>query len=305
LIGDSDTASLKKTIMGSGMSVSDLAFTAFSAAETYRDSDKRGGVNGARLALAPQKDWTVNRRTISVIEKLQSVMTEFNNQHSSGKQVSLADLIVLGGCAAVEKAAKDAGIEAPVPFTPGRVDTTQDLTDEESFEWLKPVVDGFRNFIADDFADISQGVAPEEMFLDKANLMKLTAPEWTVLTGGLRVLGLNYDGSAHGVFTDRVGMLTNDFFVNLADVDLVWEKMDNTAMEFTLNDRKTGMAKFTATRNDLVFGTNAQLRSVVDVYASSDGHARFVKDFVKVWNKIMMLDRYDVKGHKRYGQMPS
>ncbi len=303
LVGEAEVAALKQTILASGLSVSDLAFTAFSAAATYRDSDKRGGANGGRLALAPQKDWPVNRRAAPVVAKLLSVMSDFNDKQSSGKKISLADLIVLGGCVAIEKAAKDAGVDAPVPFTPGRVDTTQKLTDIEMFEWLKPIVDGFRNFVGEDFKQISQGVAPEELFLDKANLMTLTAPEWTVLTGGLRVLNVNHDGSTTGVFTDKVGVLTNDFFVNLTDTDLVWEKLDDTGMSFALKGRETGATKFTATRNDLVFGSNSQLRSIVDVYAGSDGHQRFVRDFIKVWDKVMMLDRYDVKGHKRYGTL--
>ncbi len=303
LIEAADIAALKQAILATGLSVSDLAFTAFSAAATYRDSDKRGGANGGRLALAPQKDWTVNRRAMPVVEKLRAVMAEFNKAQTGGKHVSLADLIVLGGCAAVEKAARAAGVEASVPFTPGRVDTTQALTDLESFTWLKPVVDGFRNFIDGDFEQISQGVAPEEFFLDKANLMRLSAPEWAVLTGGLRVLNANHDGSEHGVFTDKVGVLTNDFFVNLTDIDLVWEKTDEKGMTFTLKDRGTGAIRFRATRNDLVFGSNSQLRAIADVYAGSDGHHRFVTDFIKAWDKVMMLDRFDVKGHKRYAPM--
>jgi catalase-peroxidase len=299
LIGEVEIAELKKLIMETGLSVSDLAFTAFSAAAPYRDSDKRGGANGGRLALAPQKDWTVNRRAAPVIEKLRGVMSGFNGKQAGAKKISLADLIVLGGCAAVEKAARDAGVDVSVPFAPGRVDTTQALTDVEMFEWLKPIVDGFRNYVDDNFSQISQGTAPEEFFLDKANLMKLTAPEWTVLTGGLRVLNVNHDGSDRGIFTDRVGVLTNDFFVNLTDTDLVWEKTDVEGMSFALKDRDTGKPKFTATRNDLVFGSNSQLRSIVDVYAGSDGHQRFVRDFIKAWDKVMMLDRYDVKGHKR------
>jgi len=289
---------LKAAVLEAGLSVSDLAFTAFSAVSTYRDSDKRGGADGARLALAPQKDWAVNRRTLPVIDTLRDVREKFNAEHEVG--VSLADLIVLGGCAAVEKAARDAGVDAIVPFTPGRVDTTQDLTDEESFEWLKPVVDGFRNYIDPAYDEIAQGVAPEKFFLDKAHLMKLTAPEWTALSGGMRVLNLNHDGSSDGVFTDRVGVLTNDFFTNLIDVDLVWEKTDEAGMGFTLSERSSGKTKFTATRNDLVFGSNAQLRAIADVYAASDGHKRFVTDFIRAWDKLMMLDRYDVKGHKRY-----
>ena len=302
MVGEAEIASLKQAVLATGLSVPDLAFTAFSAAATYRDSDKRGGANGGRIALAPQRDWEVNRRAAPVVERLRGVMSDFNGQ-GGGKKISLADLIVLGGCAAVEKAAKDAGVDAPVPFTPGRVDTTQALTDVEMFTWLKPVVDGFRNYVADGYGQIAEGVAPEELFLDKANLMTLTAPEWAVLTGGFRVLNLNHDGSDNGVFTERPGVLTNDFFVKLTDTDLVWEKADEKAMSFVLKDRASGEVKFRATRNDLVFGSNAQLRSIADAYAGSDGHVRFVKDFVRAWNKVMMLDRYDVKGHKRYGAM--
>jgi catalase-peroxidase len=303
LIEAADIAALKEAILASGVSVSDLVFTAFSAATTYRDSDKRGGANGGRLAVAPQKDWAVNRRTVPVIETLRGVMNSFNGRQTAGKAVSLADLIVLGGCAAIERAAHDAGVNATVPFTPGRVDTTQALTDLEMFEWLKPVVDGFRNYIDPAFDQISQGAAPETFFLDKANLMTLTAPEWTVLTGGLRVLNANHDGSQAGVFTDKVGVLTNAFFVNLTDTDLVWEKADAEGMSFTLKDRATSTVKFTATRNDLVFGSNSQLRAIVDVYAGSDGHERFVRDFIAAWDKVMMLDRFDVKGHKRTAPM--
>ena len=303
LVGEAEIAELKRAIMATGLSVSDLAFTAFSAAATYRDSDKRGGANGGRLALAPQKDWPVNRRAAPVIEKLRGLMSDFNGRQAAGRNISLADLIVLGGCAAVEKAALDAGVDIRVPFTPGRVDTTQDLTDIEMFEWLKPIVDGFRNFVGEDFKQVAQGVAPEEFFLDKANLMTLSAPEWTVLTGGLRVLNVNHDGSNTGVFTDKAGVLTNDFFVNLTDTNLIWEKLDDEAMGFVLKRRETGTTKFTASRNDLVFGSNSQLRSIADVYAGSGGQQRFVKDFVKVWDKVMMLDRYDVKGHRRYGVM--
>jgi catalase-peroxidase len=303
LVGDADIAALKRAIAATGLSVSDLAFTAFSAAATYRDSDKRGGANGGRLALAPQKDWTVNRRAAPVIETLRGVMADFIRGQASGAAISLADLIVLGGCEAVERAAKASGIDIVVPFTPGRVDTTQDRTDVEMFDWLKPVVDGFRNYVDDGFQAISKGVAPEELFLDKANLMTLTAPEWAVLTGGLRVLNANHDGSDNGVFTDRVGVLSNDFFVALTDTDLVWEKRDEAGLHFALKNRETGATKYTATRNDLVFGSNAQLRAIADVYAGSDGHARFVHAFVKAWDKVMMLDRYDVKGHRRYAPM--
>jgi catalase-peroxidase len=295
LIDDDDIAALKRDILATGLSVSDLAFTAFSAASTYRDSDKRGGANGGRLALAPQKDWAINRRTVPVVAALRQVAEAFNGR-GGGKRVSLADLIVLGGCVAVEKALADGGHAVAVPFTPGRVDTRQDLTDIEMFTWLKPVVDGFRNYVADDYASITSGrVSPEELFLDKAYLLSLTAPEWVALVGGLRALGANHDGSKHGLFTDRVGVLSNDFFVNLTSVDLEWRKTDETGMAFELVDRASGTPKFTATRSDLVFGSNAQLRSVAEVYASSDGGARFANDFVRVWDKVMMLDRYDVR----------
>ena len=298
LVGEAEVATLKHAIMATGLGVSDLAFAAFSAAVSYRDSDKRGGANGGRLALAPQKDWAVNRRAVPVVKKLRRKLTEFNTQQTSGKRISLADLIVLAGCTAVERAAQDAGVEATVPFTPGRVDATQELTDIEMFEWLRPIADGFRNFVETDFAEISQGVAPEAFFLDKANLLTLSVPEWTVLVGGLRVLNLNHDGSDNGIFTDKIGVLSNDFFVNLTDTELVWEKSDEAGMRFALKDRSTGRTKFTATRNDLVFGANAQLRAVADVYAGSDAQPRFVRDFIKVWNKVMMLDRFDVPAHR-------
>ncbi|HSU22191.1 MAG TPA: catalase/peroxidase HPI [Variovorax sp.] len=295
VIGAGDVAALKQQLMAAGVSVSDLVFTAFSAAATYRNSDKRGGANGARLALAPQKDWAVNRRTVPVIAALQRVMADFNGKQSGGLRVSLADLIVLGGCAAIEKAAADAGVPMSVPFTPGRRDTTQELTDIEMFDWLKPLVDGFRNYTDDQFAQIAPGVAPEEMFLDKAHLLALTAPEWAALVGGLRVMGANHDGSAHGVFTDRVGLLSNDFFRVLTSVDHEWKPADDKAMTFSIVDRATGQQRFEATRCDLVFGSNSQLRAVAEVYAGSDGHHRFVRDFVKVWDKVMMLDRYEAR----------
>nr|WP_137827353.1 catalase/peroxidase HPI [Methylobacterium sp. L1A1] len=296
LIEAADVEALKTEILASGHSVSDLAFTAFSSASTYRKSDKRGGANGARLALAPQSGWAVNRRTVAVIDSLRGIMASFNGRASGGKKVSLADLIVLGGCAAVEKAAQDAGVDVTVPFAPGRMDTRPDLTDADSFEWLKPVVDGFRNYIDDRFAEITQGkVAPEQVFLDRANLLALTAPEWVALTGGLRALNLNHDSSRHGIFTDRVGVLTNDFFTVLTSMDYEWKKADDSGMTFTLDDRATGETKFTATRCDLVFGSNAQLRAVTEVYAGTDGHTRFVRDFVKVWDKVMNLDRFDLR----------
>ena len=295
LIDAADIAMLKRSILALGVSPSDLVYTAFSAAVTHRSSDKRGGANGGRLALAPQKDWAVNRRTVPVIAALRPVMEGFNGQQTGGRTVSLADLIVLGGCAALEKAAADAGVAIDVPFTPGRRDTTQELTDIEMFDWLKPVADGFRNYLDERFGEISQGVAPEEMFLDKAQLLSLTAPEWVALVGGLRAMNANHDASPHGIFTDRVGVLTNDFFTVLTSMDFEWKKADAEGMTFSLDNRATGERRFTATRSDLVFGSNSQLRAVAEVYAGSDGHKRFLKAFAKAWDKVMMLDRYDVK----------
>ncbi|GAC1373359.1 MAG: hypothetical protein NVSMB30_15230 [Hymenobacter sp.] len=295
-IDAADVQSLKQTILATGISVSDLVYTAFSAAVTHRHSDKRGGANGARLALAPQKDWEINRRTVPVVAALQQVLADFNGPAQGGKQVSLADLIVLGGCAALEKAAADAGVPTEVPFTPGRRDTTQELTDIEMFTWLKPVADGFRNYLDQDFNHLAQGVAPEEMFLDKAQLLSLTSPEWVALVGGLRAMNANHDRSKHGIFTDREGVLTNDFFTVLTSTDYDWKKSDSRSMTFWLNDRATGENRYSATRTDLLFGSNSQLRAVAEVYAGNDGHQRFVKAFVKAWNKVMMLDRYDVKG---------
>ncbi|CCQ16425.1 Catalase-peroxidase-Peroxidase/catalase [Rhodococcus sp. AW25M09] len=293
VVGAAEIATLKQSILGSGVSVSDLAFTAFSSAVTYRDTDKRGGANGARLTLAPQKDWAVNRRTVPVIAALRSVVDDFNSAGST--KVSLADVIVLGGCVAVEQAAKSAGHEIEVPFTPGRVDATQEQTDVPTFEWLAPVVDGFRNFVMDDSARVAPKVAPEQMFLDRAMLLNLSAPEWVALTGGLRVLGCNHDGSENGVFTDRVGTLSTDFFTTLMSMDYDWSKVGDAGVAFTLDNRESGETVYRATRNDLLFGSNQQLRAVAEVYAGSDGHARFVRDFVAVWDKVMMADRYDVK----------
>lgn len=297
-VSDADIADLKQKVFDSGLSVSQLVAAAWASASTYRDSDKRGGANGARVRLEPQKNWEVNNpqqlaETLSGLEKIQS---DFNNAQSSDKQVSMADLFVLAGCAAVEKAAKDAGVEISMPFVPGRMDTTQEWTDEESFEWLKPVVDGFRNYRN---ADVKYKVTPEHLFLDKAHLLSLTAPEWTALAGGLKVLNVNYDGSKHGLFTDRPGVLTNDFFNVLTSMDYEWKPQDDSELIFDLNIRESGETKFTATRCDLVFGSNAQLRQVSDVYASSDGHERLVRDFVRAWHKVMMLDRFDVPDARR------
>jgi catalase-peroxidase len=296
VVSEEDVAALKRSIMATGVSVSDLVFTAFSAAVTFRSSDKRGGANGGRLALSPQKDWAVNQRTVLVVAALRGVMQEFNGRQSDNTWVSLADLIVLGGCTAIEKAASDAGVQVSVPFVPGRRDTTQELTDIEMFGWLKPVVDGFRNYVDEQFEQMSQNVAPEEMFLDKAQLLALSAPEWVALVGGLRVLGANHDSSNAGVFTDRIGVLSNDFFAVLTSMDYEWKKADEEGMSFSLNDRATGQSRFKATRSDLIFGSNSQLRAIAEVYASSDGHTRFTNDFVSVWHKVMMLDRFDVRG---------
>ena len=295
IIDAADVAALKQAILASGISVSDLVYTAFSAAVTHRSSDKRGGANGGRLALAPQKDWAVNRRTVPVVAALRKVYDEFNGQQAGGKHVSLADLLVLGGCAALEQAAAEAGVATTVPFTPGRRDTTQDLTDIEMFTWLKPVADGFRNYLDQGFGEIAQRVSPEEMFLDKALLLSLTAPEWVALTGGLRAMNANHDNSPYGIFTDRVGVLTNDFFTVLTSPDYAWKKADEKGLTFALENRATGESRFVATRSDLVFGANSQLRAVAEVFAGRDGHPRFVKAFVKAWDKVMMLDRYDVK----------
>jgi len=293
LIDAADIASLKEKILGAGLGVRALVSAAWASASSYRDSDKRGGANGARVALDPQRGWAVNRpeELSAVLEALRGLQRGFNDAQSGNKRVSLADLIVLGGCAAVEKAAGDAGIEARVPFTPGRTDCAQEHTDAESFDWLQPVADGFRNYVN---PRVGFDVPPERIFLDRASLLTLTAPEWTVLTGGLRVLDQNFDHSGHGVFTDRPGVLTNDFFRTLCTMEYEWVPADKSEMGFYLKDRATGETKHTATRCDLIFGSNAQLRAVSEVYAADDGHGRMVRDFIAAWNKVMMLDRFDL-----------
>jgi catalase-peroxidase len=288
LIDAGDIAALKKQILDSSLTVSQLVNTAWAAASTYRDSDKRGGANGARIRLEPQRKWAVNNpaqleKVLSVLEKIQK---DFNAQ-AGGKQVSLADLIVLGGCAAVEKAAKDAGHNLEVPFTPGRADTTQELTDVESFEPLEPIADGFRNYQRDTFP-----MPAEALLLDKAQLLTLTAPEMTVLVGGMCALGANAGGTKHGVFTDKPGTLTNDFFVNLLAMDTEWKSAGKDAFEG--RDRASGKVKWTGTRADLVFGSNSQLRAIAEVYASDDAQKKFARDFVAAWNKVMNLDRFDL-----------
>jgi catalase-peroxidase len=299
LIDAGDVAALKQTIAGTGLSVSDLAYTALSAALPYRDSDKRGGANGARLALAPQKDWDINARTRPVIEALQGVKAEFDGG-AGDKRVSLADLIVLGGVVAIERAAADAGHAVEVPFTVGRRDTTDELTDADSFEWLRPVVDGFRNYTDPHFAEVTAGrVAPEQLFLDKAALLRLSVPEWAALTGGLRVLGANWDGSEAGVFTTRKETLTNDFFVHVTSMDHVWAKADEAGQRFAINDRASGEKRYDATRYDLIFGANNQLRAVSEVYAAVDGQERFVRDFVAAWDKLMTADLFgEARAHR-------
>ncbi len=286
LIGDSDSAALKKKILASGLSVSDLVSAAWASASTFRGSDKRGGANGGRIRLAPQKDWEANQpaKLAKVLQKLEAIQKSFNN---AKKKVSLADLIVLGGCAAVETAAEKAGHKVKVPFSPGRMDASQEQTDVESFKPLEPVADGFRNYYRG-----KSLMAPEEALIDKAQLLRLTAPEMTVLVGGLRVLGANAGGSKHGVLTKKPGTLSNDFFVNLLDMKTEWQPASEGAYEG--RDRKTKASKWTATRVDLIFGSHSQLRALAEVYGSADAKEKFVKDFVAAWNKVMNADRFDL-----------
>ena len=293
LVDDADVTELKRKILDADVTVSALVAAAWASASTYRDSDKRGGANGARVRLAPQKDWAVNdpERLAATLDALERLRADFDGGRSDGKRVSMADLIVLGGVAAIEKAASDAGVETTVPFVPGRTDAIDEHTDAESFEWLRPVVDGFRNYRDE---DVRFGVADEHLFLDRAALLTLSAPEWTALTGGLKVLGINHAGSAHGSFTDRPGVLSNDFFRVVTSMDYVWKPRDASERTFDVDDRESGETRFTATRCDLVFGANAELRNVAEVYAADDGQERLVADFVAAWHKVMMLDRYDV-----------
>ena len=291
LIDDADVGSLKAKILASGLSTAELVSTAWASASTFRHSDKRGGANGARIRLAPQKDWDANQPAVlaKVLGKLQAIQTEFNGSQSGGKKVSIADLIVLGGSAAVEAAAKKAGHDVKVPFAPGRTDASQAQTDVESFAVLEPAADGFRNFQKKAYA-----VAPEEMMLDKAQLLRLTAPEMTVLVGGLRVLGANHGQSKHGVFTDRVGTLTGDFFTNLLDMSTEWKPVSDAKEAYEGRCRKTGNLKWTATRCDLVFGSNSQLRAIAEVYAQADTQKKMVDDFIAAWNKVMNADRFEL-----------
>ena len=291
LIDAQDIAALKAKILATGLPVSDLVWTAWASASTFRGSDKRGGANGARIRLAPQKDWEVNEppRLAKVLRTLEGIQQEFHSAQKDGKRVSLADLIVLAGCAGIERAAKNAGYEVTVPFKPGRMDASQEQTDVASFAYLEPMADGFRNYTKQSF-----GVWTEHMLVDRAQLLTLTAPEMTVLIGGLRVLNANYGGSRHGVFTERPETLTNDFFVNLLDMGTEWKPVSDAQEVFEGRDRETGKVKWTATRVDLVFGHNSQLRAISEVYACADAKEKFVQDFVAAWDKVMNLDRFDL-----------
>jgi catalase-peroxidase len=308
LIDAKDIADLKRRILASGHSISELVGTAWASAATFRGSDKRGGANGARIRLEPQKDWEVNQpaQLTKVLRTLEAIRKKFNSSHSNSKKakkVSLADLIVLAGCAAVEKAAKADGQDVKVPFTPGRTDASQEQTDVESFSYLEPVADGFRNYQEAEFS-----VSPEELLIDKAQLLTLTAPEMTVLVGGLRVLGTNYRKSPHGVFTKRPEKLTNDFFINLLDMGTQWQPQSNgSGGVYEGRDRKTNELKWTATRVDLIFGSNSELRALAEVYACADSKEKFVKDFVAAWNKVMNLDRFDLasdRAKKKAADLP-
>ncbi|HKS87527.1 MAG TPA: catalase/peroxidase HPI, partial [Pseudolabrys sp.] len=295
-INDKDVASLKQKILASGLSVPQLVSTAWASASTFRGTDKRGGANGARIRLSPQKDWEANNppELAKVLRKLEAIQGKFNKSARGGKKVSLADLIVLGGAAAVEKAARAAGVNAKVPFSPGRTDASQDQTDADSFAPLEPRADGFRNYV---HSTKMQFMEPEEALVDRANLLRLTAPEMTVLVGGLRVLGANTDGSRHGVFTRKPGTLTNDFFVNLLDMDTEWQSAGDSVYEG--RDRKTKAVKWTGTRVDLIFGSHSQLRAFAEVYACRDSKEKFVKDFIAAWTKVMNADRFDLYSGQR------
>jgi len=291
LVDEKDIAGLKAKVLNSGISVSHLVSAAWASASTFRGSDKRGGANGARICLAPQKDWVVNNpvQLKMVLEKMESIQKEFNSTQSTGKKVSLADLIIMAGCAGVEKAARDAGSDVIVPFTPGRMDASQEQTDVESFAVLEPAADGFRNYLKTKYT-----ISTEELLVDKAELLTLTAPEMTVLVGGMRVLNANFDNSEHGVFTKRPEVLTNDFFVNLLDMSTVWMPTTETIETFDGRDRKTGALKWKGTRVDLIFGSNSELRALAEVYGSADAKEKFVNDFVAAWIKVMNLDRFDL-----------
>jgi catalase-peroxidase len=291
LIGDTDIAALKAKILASGLSISQLVSTAWAAAATFRGTDKRGGANGARIRLAPQRDWEVNDPTelAKVLQTLEQIQQDFNGSQSGGKKVSLADLIVLGGCAAVEQAAKNAGHDVAVPFAPGRTDASQEQTDVEAFAVLEPTFDGFRNYLR-----AGEKVSPETLLVERAFMLNLSAPEMTVLIGGMRALNANFRQAPHGVFTARPETLTNDFFVNLLDVSTEWKASVESENVYEGRDRATGELKRTATAVDLVFGSNSQLRALAEVYACDDAKEKFVRDFVAAWNKVMSLDRFDL-----------
>jgi catalase-peroxidase len=290
LIDANDIASLKQKLLATGLTSAQLVRTAWAAASTFRSSDKRGGANGARLRLDPQRSWAVNdpSELSGILDKLEDVRRAFNNGASGGKRVSLADLIVLGGAAAIEQAAEKAGTKTSVPFTPGRTDATQEQTDVVSFGVIEPRADGFRNYVRKGYEG-----ATAELLIDKAQLLGLSAPEMTALVGGLRVLGANAGGSKHGVFTSRVGTLSNDFFVNLLDMNTKWARSKSDENVLEGSDRASGAPRWTGTVADLVFGSNSQLRALAEVYGASDGQAKFVRDFVRAWNKIMEADRFD------------
>lgn len=292
VVNDGDVEALKGKILNSGLTISELVSVAWASASTFRGSDKRGGANGARIRLAPQKYWAVNNpsQLQKVLGELEKIQKEFNDSQSGGKKISMADIIVLAGSVAVEKAAQDAGQDIKVPFTPGRMDASQEQTDVESMGYLEPAADGFRNYLKSKFS-----VSTESLLIDKAQLLTLTAPELTVLVGGMRALNTNFDGSKHGVFTNRLGVLTNDFFVNLLDMGTQWKSISEDNELYMGTDRSTGQPKWTASRADLVFGSNSELRAIAEVYGSNDAQGKFVKDFVKVWTKVMNLDRFDVK----------
>jgi catalase-peroxidase len=291
LIGDEDVAALKGKLLDSGLSISQLVATAWSSAASFRGTDKRGGANGARIRLAPQKDWAVNEPAAlaEVLPTLERVQQEFNAGQSGAKLVSLADVIVLGGCAAVEKAARDAGSDITVPFAPGRTDASQEQTDVESFAVLERHADGFRNYLEE-----GEKLSPETLLVDRAYMLNLSAPEMTVLVGGMRALNANAGGAPHGVFTDRPGTLTNDFLVNLTDMANEWKVSESTENLYEVRDRATGEVRWTATAVDLVFGSNSQLRALAEVYAADDAQEKFVRDFVAAWNKVMNADRFDL-----------
>jgi catalase-peroxidase len=290
LINTQDIAALKTRLINSGLSISELVSTAWASASTYRGSDRRGGANGARIRLAPQKDWEVNNpeQLAKVLGVLETIQTEFN-ENAGNRKVSMADLIVLGGNAAVEQAAANAGYQVRIPFVPGRMDATQEQTDVASFDLLEPMADGFRNYLKTQYT-----ISTEELLLDKAQLLTLTAPEMTVLVGGMRALNANYDGSGHGIFSDKKETLTNEFFVHLLDMGTEWKASSESKETFEGRDRATGEPKWTATRADLIFGSNSELRALAEVYASETSKEKFVSDFVAAWDKVMKLDRFDL-----------